>query len=100
MSNSEFGKRLQDWQDKARKKAEEVNQRYDIKGKVDESLKAAGEVSRKVADVVSTGINAAKEQAEKIDSENDVSGKVKQATNTAQDSFKQAATTAQETIKN
>ena len=100
MSNSEFGKRLHDWQDKARKKAEEVNLKYDIKGKVDESLKAAGEVSKKVADVVSTGITAAKEQAEKIDSEHEVTGKVKQATTTAQDSFRQAATQAQETIKN
>ena len=99
MSNSDFGKRLHDWQDKARKKAEEVNQRLDIKSKFDEGLRAAEEVSRKVADVVGTGITAAKEQAEKIDSEHEVSGKVKQAGSQAQESFKQAATQAQETFK-
>src|SRR5215472_5037388 len=99
MSNSEFGKRLQDWQEKARKKAEEVNKRLDIKTRVDEGLRSAGQVSRKVADVVTTGFSAAKEQAEKIDAEHEVSGKVRQAAAGAQDTFKYAATQAQETFK-
>jgi len=99
MSNSEFGKRLQDWQEKARKKAEEVSHRYDLKTKVDESLKAAGDVSKKVADVVSTGINAAKEQAEKIDSEHEVSGKVKQAATQAQETIKTQTGNLREGVK-
>ena len=99
MSNSDFSKRLQEWQDKARQKAEEVNQRLDLRGRVDEGLRAASGVTRKVTNAVTGGLEAAKEQAEKLDAEHHVTDKVKQATTQAEETVKQAATQAQETIK-
>jgi len=92
----DYSKRLEALKRKVSHTAKELDQKYDIKGKVDRGAKSATEGLRKGADVVSAGIDAARKELEKVDAEYDVSGKVKRSTEEVTETVKEGAKAAGE----
>jgi hypothetical protein len=91
-----YSKRLDELKRKVSDTAKDLDEKYDIKGKVDRSAKTATERLRKGADVVSAGIDAARREFEKVDAEYDVSGKVKRSAEDVAETVKEGAKTAGE----
>jgi hypothetical protein len=66
--------------DEIRRRAEEaarqLDEKYDIKSKLDQGARAAGDVVRKGVDAASSTIDAAREEASRIDREHRVTERV------------------------
>lgn len=95
-SSSDFTKKLEEWQRKAREKAEDLDSRFQIRSKVEQGVKAAGEATGKLADAVVAGVEAAKEKAQEVDQTYGVSDKVKETAEQAGTAAKDAAQKAGE----
>ncbi|MFN7930134.1 MAG: hypothetical protein U0Y68_19865 [Blastocatellia bacterium] len=81
----------------ARRKTQEFDEKYKLKEKLDEGMKAASDAARKGVEVASNAVNSAREQAGKVDEQFGVSEKVKAATGQAGET---AQTVASEVAKN
>lgn len=89
---------------RAQEAARDINEKYDITGKVDQGTRAATDALRKGADAVTQGFDAAREGAAKIDREHKISERVadtaKKTGDRVTDTAKKAAEKIEETIKN
>ncbi len=71
----------------ARRTAQDLDEKLDLKGKIDQAGKVAGEAARKAEETVTQ----AREQFEKIDQEYKVSDNLRQSATRAEDSIRQGA---------
>lgn len=69
--------------DAARRKTQEFDEKFKLKEKFDEGVKAASDAARKGVEIASDAVNTAREQAGKVDDQLGVSEKVKAATGQA-----------------
>jgi hypothetical protein len=100
--------KIDEWRRKAQEKAKELDEKYKLKDKLDDGMKAAesavkrgaetvSDAAKKGANVVSAGAQAAQEEFSKIDEEHKVKDQVKRASEKAEEAFrtgKQAASDA------
>ena len=85
--------------DELRRKAEEaardINEKYEIKSKLDKGARAASEAVRKGAEVASAGFDAAREEATRLNREHKVTetvaGAARRASEAAEDTARRAA---------
>jgi hypothetical protein len=86
---------LNDLLEAARRKTQELDEKFKLKDKLDEGLKAASDVARKGVEVASEAVNTAREQAAKVDEQLGVSDKFKSATGQAGETVRSGAEAAQ-----
>jgi len=93
-----YSKKLEEWQERMRRKAEDITQKYGVKSKVDQGIKAAGDALKKGAEAVSSGIDAAKSEYTKFDEKHNITERVKKTATQAQEKFTTGARAAEEKV--
>lgn len=100
---ADYRDKLDEWQRAARRKAREIDEKYNLKGRVEESARRAQEAARQGADVLSGGANRARSEAERFDEEFAVRDRARRAAEEAArhareagEAFRQAAGSAGE----
>ncbi|HYP29118.1 MAG TPA: hypothetical protein VE262_20575 [Blastocatellia bacterium] len=91
--------KLDELRRRAERAARELNEKYDIKSKVEQGTRVATDALRKGVEVASSGIDVAKEEASRIDREHKVSESVSEGAKRATETARQAATTAEEALR-
>ncbi len=95
MANSIFDQ----LRDAAKRTAQELDEKFDLKNKFDQGVSAAGEVTKKATDSLSQTANqaatAAREQFSKLDDELKVTDSLRNVATKAEDTIKQGAAVAQ-----
>jgi len=88
---------------RAQEAAKEINEKYDITGKIDQGTQAATDALRKGADAVTQGFDSAREGISRIDREHKISERVtdtaKKAGDRVTETAKKAAEKVEETVK-
>src|SRR5262249_12010031 len=95
---------MRDKLDELRRRAEEaargINEKYDIKSKLDQGARVASDAVRKGAEVASSGLDAVRQEASRIDREYKVTETVtetaRRASNAAEKTAKRAASAVDE----
>ena len=77
--------KFDDLKRRAEKAARELDEKYDIKSKVDKGTRAATDALRKGADVATSGFEAARDEISRIDREHKISEKVSDTARSAAD---------------
>ena len=93
---SDYRDKLEEWREAARRKAREMDEKYNIRERVEEGAKAAGEAARRGAEKVSSGAERARAEAERLGEDFDVEGHAQDARERAQDVRAQAGRAAEE----
>ncbi|QQS45284.1 MAG: hypothetical protein IPM66_15190 [Acidobacteriota bacterium] len=75
----------------ARRTAQDLDEKLDLKGRIDQAGKVAGEAARKAEETVTQASTAAREQFDKIDQEYRVSDNLRQSATRAEESIRQGA---------
>ncbi|HEX8652745.1 MAG TPA: hypothetical protein VF708_18155 [Pyrinomonadaceae bacterium] len=70
---SDYRDKLEEWQRAARRKARELDEKYDIKGRVEEGARAAQDAAKRGAETFAGGAERARTEAERLDEEYEVS---------------------------
>jgi hypothetical protein len=91
MSNSIFDQ----LREAARRTAQELDDRFDLKNKVEQGVSTAGEVARKAGETVNQAATAARDQFDKIDDQYKVRENVQSAATKAEETFRDTARAAQ-----
>ena len=76
---SDYRDKLEEWQRAARRKARELDEKYDIKGRVEEGARAAQDAAKRGAETFAGGAERARAEAERLDEEYDVSERARHA---------------------
>lgn len=63
---ADYRDKLDEWREAARRKARDLDEKYNIRERVEEGARAAGEAAKRGADAVKTGADAVKTGAERI----------------------------------
>src|SRR5256885_9519598 len=63
---ADYRDRLDEWREAARRKARELDEKYQIRERVEEGARAAGEAARRSADAVKGGAERARDEAERL----------------------------------
>src|SRR2546423_351829 len=63
---ADYRDRLDEWREAARRKARELDEKYQIRERVEEGARAAGEAARRSADAVKGGAERARDGAERL----------------------------------
>ncbi|HVF88534.1 MAG TPA: hypothetical protein VNH22_00615 [Blastocatellia bacterium] len=92
--------KLDELRRRAEQAARELNEKYDIKSRLDQGARAATDALRKGTEAASSGINVAKEEVSRIDREHKISESVSEGAKRATESARGAAATAEETFRN
>lgn len=79
----------------ARRKTQELDDKFKLKDKLDEGLKTASDVARKGVGIVNDAVNTARDQAGKVDEQFGVSEKFKATTGQAGETVRAGAEAAQ-----
>ena len=87
--------KLDELRRRAEQAARDLNEKYDIKSKVDQGTRAATDAFRKGVEVASSGIDVAREEVSRIDREHKVSESVSEGAKRATETARKAATTAE-----
>src|SRR5215212_11720971 len=69
---ADYRDKLDEWQQAARRKARELDEKYSISDLVGEGAKAAGEAARRGADSVAGGAERLRDEAERLTDEEEV----------------------------
>ena len=69
---ADYKEKLDEWQQAARRKARELDEKYSISDLVGESARAAGEAARRGAETVAGGAERLREEAERLTDEDEV----------------------------
>ena len=100
---SDYRDKLEEWQRAARRKAREIDEKYDIKGRVEEGARAAQDAAKRGAETFASGAERARAEAERLDEEYEVREHARRAAEEAArrareagDAFRHAAGTAGE----
>lgn len=100
---ADYRDKLEEWQQAARRKARELDEKYDIKGRVEEGARVAQDAAKRGAETFAGGAERARAEAERFDEEYEVREHARRATEEATrrareagDAFRHAAGTAGE----
>jgi hypothetical protein len=100
---SDYKDKLEEWQRAARRKAREIDEKYDIKGRVEEGARVAQDAAKRGAETFASGAERARAEAERLDEEYEVRERARRAAEEAArrareagDAFRQAAGSAGE----
>jgi hypothetical protein len=100
---SDYRDKLDEWQRAARRKARELDEKYDIKGRVEEGARVAQDAAKRGAETFSDGAERARAEAERFDDEYEVRERARRAAEEAArrareagEAFRQAAGSAGE----
>src|SRR5215217_4813666 len=63
---ADYRDKLDEWREAARRKARDLDEKYNIRERVEEGARAAGEAAKRGADVVKTGAEKARAEAERV----------------------------------
>jgi hypothetical protein len=91
MSNSIFDQ----LREAARRTAQDLDDRFDLKNKVEQGVNAAGEVARKAGETVNQAATAARDQFDKIDDQYKVRENAQSAATKAEETLRDTARAAQ-----
>jgi hypothetical protein len=91
--------KLDELRRRAEQAARDLNEKYDIKSRLDQGTRVATDALRKGAEAASSGINVAKEEISRIDREHKISESVSEGTKRATDTAREAASTAEEAFR-
>ena len=76
---ADYREKLDEWQQAARRKARELDEKYSISDLVGESARAAGEAARRSAETVAGGAERLRAEAEKLTEDDEVSDAARRA---------------------
>lgn len=100
---SDYRDKLDEWQRAARRKARELDEKYDIKGRVEEGARVAQDAAKRGAETFAGGAERARAEAERFDDEFEVRERARRAAEEAArrareagEAFRQAAGSAGE----
>lgn len=83
------------WRETARRKAQELDEKFELKTKLEQGVNAAGDLARKAGETASEAANAARTKAAQLDEEYRVKENLRTATAKAQETLRTGARAAQ-----
>ncbi|MDT5296324.1 MAG: hypothetical protein QOJ76_3204 [Acidobacteriota bacterium] len=96
---ADYRDKLEEWRDAARRKARELDEKYNVRERVEEGARAAGEAARRGADAVKTGAERARTEAERLGDDFDLNEHAQDARVRAEAAREQAARAAEEAAR-
>jgi hypothetical protein len=91
---SDYKDKLDEWQRAARRKARELDEKYDIKGRVEEGARAAQDAAKRGADAIAREAERARAEAERLGDDLEVRDRARQAAEEAARRAREAGETA------
>src|SRR5262245_1835065 len=91
MSNSIFDQ----MRDAARRAAQNLDERFDLKNKAEQGINAAGEAARKTGAAISDAADAARERFDKLDDQYKVTDNLRDKASKAEETLREGARVAQ-----
>jgi hypothetical protein len=83
------------WRETARRKAQELDEKFELKTKFEQGINAAGDLARRAGETASEAASAARTKAEQLDEEYRVKENLRTAATQAQDTLRTGARAAQ-----
>ena len=96
---SDYRDKLEEWREAARRKARDLDEKYNIRERVEEGARAAGEAARRGADAVKTGAERARTEAERIGDDLDLDEQTEGARERSREAREPAARAAEEAAR-
>jgi ElaB/YqjD/DUF883 family membrane-anchored ribosome-binding protein len=96
---SDYRDKLEEWREAARRKARDLDEKYNIRERVEEGARAAGEAAKRGADAVKTGAERAREEAGRIGDELDLDEHAAEARERSREAREQAGRAAEEAAR-
>jgi len=96
---ADYRDRLDEWREAARRKARELDEKYQIRERVEEGARAAGEAARRGADAVKGGAERARDGAERLGEDFDLNEHAQEVRERAQDAREHATRAAGEAAR-
>ena len=96
---ADYRDKLDEWREAARRKARELDEKYNIRERVEEGARAAGDAARRGADTVKTGADRARAEAERLGEDFDVREHAGEVRARAEEAREQAGRAAEEAAR-
>jgi len=96
---ADYRDKLEEWREAARRKARDLDEKYNIRERVEEGARAAGEAAKRGADAVKTGAERARAEAERVAEDFDLDEQAQGAREKTKDAREQAARAADEAAR-
>jgi len=94
-----YSKKFEELRDAARRKAQELDEQFGLRDKLEQGINTAGDVARKGVEVAGDAAKAARDQASKIDEQYRVKENLRSTAEQAGETIRSGAQTAEETAK-
>ena len=82
---ADYRDKLEEWREAARRKARELDERYNIRERVEDGARAAGDAARRGAEKVKEGAERARAEAGRVGDDLDIGGQAEEAARVARD---------------
>ena len=96
---ADYRDRLDEWREAARRKARELDEKYQIRERVEEGARAAGDAARRSADAVKGGAERARDGAERLGEDFDLNEHAQGVRERAQEAREHATRAAEEAAR-
>ena len=96
---ADYRDKLDEWREAARRKARDLDEKYNIRERVEEGARAAGEAAKRGADAVKTGAEKARAEAERVGEDFDLGEHADAARERSREAREQAARAADEAAR-
>jgi hypothetical protein len=96
---ADYRDRLDEWREAARRKARELDEKYNIRERVEEGARAAGDAVSRGADAVKSGAERARTEAERLGEDFDLNEHAQDVRERAQGAREQAGRAAEEAAR-
>ncbi len=96
---SDYRDKLEEWREAARRKARDLDEKYNIRERVEESARVAGEAAKRGADAVKTGAERARAEAERVGDDLDLGEHADAAREHSREAREQAGRAAEEAAR-
>ena len=87
---TDYRDKLSEWQEAARRKARELDEKYDIKGRVEESARVAQDAAKRGAETFASGAERIRSEAERLSDEDEVRERARRAAEEAASKAREA----------
>lgn len=94
-----YSKKFEELRDAARRKAQELDEQFGLRDKLEQGINTAGDVARKGVEAAGDAAKAARDQASKIDEQYRVKENLRSTAQQAGETIRSGAQTAEETAK-
>lgn len=96
---SDYRDKLEEWREAARRKARELDEKYNIRERVEDGARVAGEAARRGAEKVASGTERAREEAERVGEEFELDERARKVRERADEARAQASRAADEAAR-